>query len=148
MRITLPAWLLGLAAVAFGIALGAYLALSQGMIVSARSRLAPPRELPQVRVAPGDRPAVAIGAIVRMTPYGYLPQTAEVRAGEAVEFVNAATAAQRPMSDPHPGHGYDPLDAPGVVDPGRSWFAVMERPGAYRYHDEIYPNVTGVVIVR
>ncbi len=147
MRITLPAWLLGFAAVAFGIAIGAYLALSQGMIVSARSRLGPPRELPRVAAAPENRPAAPVGAVVRMTPYGYLPQTAEVRAGEAVEFVNAATATQRPMSDP-PGNGYAPLDAPGVVDPGRSWFAVIERPGTYRYRDRVYPNVAGLVIVR
>lgn len=148
MRITIPAWLLGLAAIVIGLSVGAYVALSNGMVVSARSRLASPRELPQVRVASQERPDAPVGAVVRMTPYGYLPQSIEVRVGEAIEFQNAATATQRPMSDPHPEHAYAPLDAPGVVEPGKSWYAVMERPGTYSYHDEVYPNVSGVIVVR
>lgn len=147
MRI--PAGPLAIVAVLLGVYLGGYHAIGSGMLVSTRVPLAKPKDVPSVRVATYGVPGVRVGAVVRMSPYAFVPREVTVRRGEAVEFRNVATAMQRPMSDPHPGHGGNAaLDADGFVEPGRSWYAVMDEAGTFPVHDEVYPSVRGTVTVR
>lgn len=135
-----------MAAVAAGLALGAGYGVHAGMLASARQPIGTPRELPEVAVAPRTRPSARIGAVIEMTPYGYQPRIARVQVGEAVAFHNPGMAAQRPMNDPHPGHGgYSGLNAPGIVEPGGTWYAVLDDAGSFGVRDEVYPNATATV---
>lgn len=136
------AWPYALLAVLFGLYLGGYYAISHGMLISTRVPLAGPKNVPSVPVASGAVPSVPVGAIVQLTPYGYQPAVVEVDRGEAIEFRNAGEAHQWPVAEA-PGQS-----AEGVVEPGRSWYAVIGDPGTYGYRDRVYPNATGTVVVR
>lgn len=131
-------------AVVGGIALGAYVAYGNGMYATARGPLEKPGELPLSPRASEQVPSATVAAMVSMTPFSYQPMTVAIDAGQAIRFVNAGEARQWPRSE-----GDDVVvDAEGFVAPGRSWYAVITKPGTYQVRDEVYPHVKATIVVR
>lgn len=136
-------WILAIGAVALGLGSGAWIAYRDGMLANAREPMGFPRELPEVAVAPTTSPQGRIAATIAMTPYGYQPQSVSIERGEVVAFVNAATATQWPA-----GERAGDARAPGIVEPGRAWYAAMDEEGSYEVRDRVYPNAAAIIEVR
>lgn len=101
-------------------------------------------------------------AVIRVDESGFVPDQISVPLGTTVRFENVGTEDHWPASDRHPSHaGYDGtdmeghcgeeagagFDACGAVPPGNAWSFPFDRPGAFGYHDHLWPHLTGHVLV-
>ncbi len=78
----------------------------------------------------------------------YEPQDLEVHVGEEVEFRNTGKEDKWPASNIHPTHGiYPEFDPKRKLAAGESWKFKVERPGEWRYHDHLSPDITGTITV-
>ncbi len=142
-------WVVACAVIVCGLYFGGQYAWSRGMYITTRQPMAPIGNLSMEPRASIDAPEVKVGGTVKMTPQGYTPQTITIDRGQAVEFKNVGDGGQWPSSDPHPGHDANPaLNANGFVVPEASWYATLNEAGTFHYHDEVYPNIQGTVVVR
>lgn len=94
--------------------------------------------------------ALAHGDVVVMTMYkdGYDPKNLEIDQGETVEFVNASDVDLWPASNIHPTHEiYSEFDPKRPIAPGEHWEFTFDKAGEWKYHDHIYPNVKGTIVV-
>ncbi|MBI4224966.1 MAG: hypothetical protein HY617_01410 [Candidatus Sungbacteria bacterium] len=111
--------------------------------------------------------------IITMTPKGFEPDHVAIAEGASVTFVNEDVRERWPASDSHPAHMDYPIDylphtvsyygshacvgplhpKAGAFDPCGPilsegfWSFVFQKKGAWQYHDHLYPNLTGVIIV-
>ncbi len=85
---------------------------------------------------------------IRMGTEGYRPPNLTIQKGETVTFLNTDTKEHWPASDIHPSHAvYPAFDPKYRIPPGESWSFTFERPGEWRYHDHILPDMSGVIMV-
>lgn len=85
---------------------------------------------------------------VRMDEEGFHPQKLTIKAGETVTFLNADKEGRWPASNIHPTHAiYPAFDPKKIIDAGAAWSFTFDRPGEWRYHDHLFPDSTGVIIV-
>lgn len=85
---------------------------------------------------------------IKMTHEKYEPQDLEVHAGETVTFKNVSDKELWPASNIHPTHQiYPEFDPKGPIKPGESWSFTFTRGGEWRYHDHLFPEVTGKITV-
>ncbi len=85
---------------------------------------------------------------IRIDEKGFHPRKLTIRAGEMATFLNADKEGHWPASDIHPTHAvYPAFDPKDTVRAGASWSFTFERAGEWRYHDHIFPDRTGVVVV-
>ncbi|MDO8599956.1 MAG: cupredoxin domain-containing protein [bacterium] len=86
--------------------------------------------------------------VITMTETGYSPTNITIKKGQTVVFENKGTKNLWPASNIHPTHGiYPEFDPQKTVAVGESWEFTFDKIGIWRYHDHIYPEITGVITV-
>ncbi len=84
---------------------------------------------------------------VEATSDGFNPKEVTVKVGTKVMWANKTGVAANVSSAKHPTHQlYPPLNLGDFAD-GQSVSLVFDTPGTYGYHDHLFPNKTGKVIV-
>ncbi len=79
---------------------------------------------------------------------GFFPQKIIIQKGDTIKFVNTTNQDVWPASNAHPTHGlYAAFDPKEGVPPGASWNFTFDTAGTWAYHDHIYPQYTGTIIV-
>lgn len=87
--------------------------------------------------------------IVKITANGYDPSHLTISKGETVTFVNAGENDYWPASNIHPTHEiYPEFDPRKPIPSGKSWSFVFDKEGIWRFHDHLYPQLTGTIIVQ
>lgn len=85
---------------------------------------------------------------VHMGERGFSPQKVQVTAGTRVVFENTGQKEHWPASNIHPTHDiYPEFDPQLGIAPGHLWQFTFKKEGRWRYHDHIYPNFTGEILV-
>jgi plastocyanin len=85
-------------------------------------------------------PAATAAAVVRIANLAFSGAVVRVRAGATVRWVNEDQLQHSVTAD---GGGFDS----GLIEPGRTYERVFDRPGEYPYHCTPHPFMTGRVIV-
>jgi plastocyanin len=86
--------------------------------------------------------------IIRMTPNGFEPKELTVVQGDEVLFINNDEVDRWPASNFHPTHTlYPEFDPKTHVKPGESWKFTFEKTGTWRFHDHLFPHMTGTIVV-
>jgi len=92
---------------------------------------------------PGDRLTILIN------DGGFNPVELSIKKGETVTFSNVGENEHWPASAIHPTHQvYPEFDPKEAIAPGDSWSFKFDKEGAWRFHDHIFLNLTGVITVR
>lgn len=86
---------------------------------------------------------------IKVTKNGFLPPDLAITQGETITFINEDPENPHwPASNIHPTHGiYPEFDPKKGIHPGQSWQFKFEKAGVFRFHDHLYPNLTGAVTV-
>jgi plastocyanin len=92
--------------------------------------------------AAAEPPAAATGnvAVIRVAHLAFGERALRVHAGTRVQWVNEDQVQHSVTAD-------DGAFDSGLIEPGRSYERVFERPGEYAYHCTPHPFMTGRVIV-
>jgi plastocyanin len=85
-------------------------------------------------------PAATAAAVVRIANLAFNGGVVRVRAGATVRWVNEDQLQHSVTAD---GGGFDS----GLIEPGRAYERMFDRPGEYPYHCTPHPFMTGRVIV-
>lgn len=86
--------------------------------------------------------------IIKMVPTGYTPSTITITQNTTIVFENTSDTDLWPASNIHPTHEiYSDFDPKHPVKPGESWSFTFTRPGAWTFHDHMFPTVTGTITV-
>jgi plastocyanin len=85
-------------------------------------------------------PTSPAAAVVRIANLGFDGKVIRIKAGERVRWVNEDQLQHTVTAD---DGGFDS----GLVNPGRTFERVFDRPGEYAYHCTPHPFMTGRVIV-
>jgi len=76
------------------------------------------------------------------------PESLTITKGTMVIFQNEGSKPHWPASNLHPTHGIYPEFDPQIEVPnGQSWSFVFEKPGKWKYHDHLYPEIRGEINV-
>lgn len=87
-------------------------------------------------------------ATIQMFDDRYEPKTLTIKKGEAVKFVNSGNKPHWPASNIHPTHEiYPEFDPRRGIDPGSDWEFRFDQAGEWRYHDHLFPGLTGSITV-
>ena len=89
------------------------------------------------------------GTTVVMKDKIYTPKDLRIKVGERVTFVNKDTEkAYWPASNIHPSHEiYSEFDPKKSIRPGASWSFVFNKKGEWKYHDHLFPEIVGTIVV-
>ncbi len=80
---------------------------------------------------------------------GFSPRRVEIEAGRQVVFANESEGKLWPASHIHPTHQiYPEFDSRGSVEPGGEWAFTFDRPGFWRYHNHLWPDDSGLIVVQ
>jgi len=96
-----------------------------------------------------DEAVTASGEVftIIMNDEGFSPSEVAVSKGTKIIWVNEGVNPHWPASNFHPTHGiypeFDPLKG---IPPGEEWSIVLKT-GKWRFHDHLYPNLTGTLEV-
>jgi hypothetical protein len=89
---------------------------------------------------------------VSLTESGPSPKSLTIRAGDAVRFLNLASFAVWPASDPHPSHTMCPgFDAGRGLNAGEDYTLVFPTATTCTYHSHLDPSnevLRGTIIVQ
>jgi plastocyanin len=103
---------------------------------------------PEWTYGPAAKAATAAEQVT-ITDKGFSPSKLTVEAGTIVTFINKSTKSRWPASNPHPQHtDYSEFDARMQVAPGSSWSFTFDKPGTWKYHDHLHPELSGTIIVK
>lgn len=117
---------------------------------------APGSDVPEMVVSPGE------GVVVTYTNDGFSPRTVNMKAGEAVTFLNESSRPFWPASAFHPTHKIYPgsdigkcgtgeadaiFDACKGINSGGSWRFKFDTAGTWKYHDHLNIGRTGTIVV-
>lgn len=87
-------------------------------------------------------------AHVVLTDDGFLPAVLTIRPGTGVLFKTARDEPFWPATDSHPSHDvYPSFDSKKPVLPHEQWGFVVDQEGTWTYHDHLYPQYTGTIVV-
>lgn len=108
-----------------------------------------PTIAPQAQQTPTPEPSAEnADNAVTITSSGFSPEEIKIKVGDTVTWVNQDTAAHQVNSAPHPQHTlYPVLNTVGLLKAGDSKSASFSQTGAYAYHDHLFPQNKGTVIV-
>jgi plastocyanin len=89
------------------------------------------------------------GTEVVMKDKVYTPKNLRIKVGERVTFVNKdSKESYWPASNIHPTHEiYSEFDPKKAVRPDSSWSFVFNRKGEWKYHDHLFPEIVGTIVV-
>jgi hypothetical protein len=85
---------------------------------------------------------------IELTKKGFVPRHLTIQQGEHVTFISKIGASFWPASNLHPSHMlYSEFDPKQPIEKDTPWKFVFDRPGVWRFHDHMYPEFTGSIIV-
>jgi len=89
------------------------------------------------------------GTEIVMKNKSYTPKNLRIKVGERVTFTNSDTSeAYWPASNIHPTHEiYSEFDPQKPVSAGASWSFVFDKKGEWKYHDHLFPEIVGTIVV-
>lgn len=83
-----------------------------------------------------------------MTSGAFTPATLSIRTGQQVCWVNYDSEGRWPASNIHPTHEiYPEFDPSKPMKPGETWCFVFKKPGIWKFHDHLFPELIGTVNV-
>lgn len=100
---------------------------------------------------------------VRITDEGFTPSFVEIREGDTILFENISSRNIWPASNTHPTHALYPgsdvrkcgtdeertiFDACRELKPGDTYSFVFTETGTWRYHDHLFSNMGGEIVVQ
>lgn len=86
--------------------------------------------------------------VVEINDQSFAPKELEVKAGQTVEFKNGGQMDHWPASNLHPTHRlYPEFDPKRPLSPGETWLFRFEKVGQWGFHDHLYPEFSGKIIV-
>lgn len=87
---------------------------------------------------------------VIMNTDGFSPASVSLMAGDTVCWMNEhAGEARWPASNDHPTHEeYAEFDPQTPVRDGNHWCFTFSKPGSWVYHDHLFPEFRGTVVVK
>ncbi|MCR4324062.1 MAG: cupredoxin domain-containing protein [Candidatus Curtissbacteria bacterium] len=95
----------------------------------------------------GDSQSITIA----MTDSGFSSQSAKVKSGGTINWVNNSSATIQVASDPHPTHTANREITNGqvtiVLAPGESSSVTVTKTGSWGYHDHLNASTKGTVVV-
>lgn len=113
-----------------------------------------PAATPNVVVTPVASPSAGVDSelneknLVKLNSQGFSPQTLTIKVGESVTWVNQDSTDRQANSDPHPAHTiYAPLNTIGFLKVGEKRLLSFPAKGVYKFHDHLYPQFTGSIVV-
>jgi len=120
---------------------------------STRSQTANSQPKIQVNLTPTQNPAEVlptnVAITVNYTDSGFLPQTATIKKGEAVKWINKTDNNMWIASNPHPTHtDYPGFDQLSSVRRDESYIFTFEKSGSWGYHNHQNPSDRGIIIVQ
>jgi len=92
----------------------------------------------------------------------YVPMEVTIKQGETITFINKGKNDHWPASNIHPTHTIYPgsdirkcgtieekniFDACSGIKPGASYSFKFDQIGSWRFHDHLYPELHGTIIV-
>lgn len=87
--------------------------------------------------------------VVHMVAGGFEPREVTIWKSSTICFRNEDTEARWPASAIHPTHGiYPEFDPKLPVRSGEDWCFTFDLAGIWRYHDHLFPDITGAVHVQ
>ncbi len=87
--------------------------------------------------------------IIHMSETGYNPENLEIVEGDTVVFENVGKEAHWPASNIHPTHSiYPEFDPQKPIEPGKSWSFTFARAGQWKFHDHLFPQFTGSIVMK
>lgn len=102
--------------------------------------------IPEETLAHNDEGSAT--TVVNMTSAGYNPEDLSIDQGTTVIFENVGSEALWPASNIHPTHEiYSEFDPKQPILPGETWKFTFTRAGTWRYHDHLFPHLTGTITV-
>lgn len=104
--------------------------------------------LPESDVAEELSEVAAEAVTITMSETGFAPETVAIAAGTEVVFVNNGQATHWPASDSHPTHTIlAGFDSKRGLATGETYTYTFTKPGVWRCHDHMMPQLTCVVTV-
>lgn len=86
--------------------------------------------------------------IIHMEDDQFIPQEVNIKQNGIVVFENVGANDHWPASNIHPSHGiYPQFDPKKPIKSGESWEFKFEKGGIWKFHDHLYPSLTGTVRV-
>lgn len=86
---------------------------------------------------------------ISMTDTGFSPASVTVPAGTTVTFVNNGQASHWPASATHPTHDVLPeFDSQRGIATGEEYSFTFTQAGTWKYHDHLFPQLTGQIVVQ
>lgn len=86
--------------------------------------------------------------VVKLTPDGFSPAFLAVETGDTVIFKTENGEAFWPASDEHPSHlSFPEFDPKKPIAPNEEWSFTFAKAGTYGFHDHIYPEFKGRILV-
>lgn len=86
---------------------------------------------------------------VEITQIGFEPPALEINVNDSVTFENKDLDPHWPASNIHPTHKiYPEFDPKKEISPNESWDFTFERAGEWQYHDHLFPEKGGVILVK
>lgn len=93
-------------------------------------------------------PVSSENAVITLTSLGFRPETITIKLGESIIFKNDRDTEFWPASNLHPTHGiYSEFDPKKKIAPNETWSFAFQKPGIWKYHDHLFSNFTGTIIV-
>lgn len=87
-------------------------------------------------------------ATIELQGKGFNPEEIKIRKNTTVKFTTTRNSAFWPASNLHPTHLiYPQFDPRRPIQAKESWSFKFDKVGTWRYHDHLYPNFTGTIIV-
>ncbi len=97
-------------------------------------------------------------SIVAVTDTGFIPKKVYLYPGDTVTWINTGSQKHWPASDEHLTHGNYPqkserdclgslFDACRGINPGEQWSFIYAFEGVWTYHDHLFPEITGTIVV-
>lgn len=91
-------------------------------------------------VTGASQPASTATKAVAIRATGFRPATVTIATGDAVKWTNRDTKRHQIVAN-------NGSFASAVIRPGRSYTHTFNTAGTFRYHDALYPSLTGKVVV-
>lgn len=99
-------------------------------------------------VNPVQAHSIKDATVIHMEDEKYEPQNVTVEKDSIVIFENVGKNDHWPASNIHPTHGiYPEFDPKKPIKSGETWQFKFEKAGNWKFHDHLYPSLTGIINV-
>lgn len=86
--------------------------------------------------------------VIKMQDDNFVPEKITIKKNQTVVFINESKEDKWPASNIHPTHQiYSEFDPKKPVPPNTSWSFKFDKVGIWRFHDHLFPRLTGVITV-